>query len=82
MYVTHPNPNPSLSFLESRLGENAKISKTSLKISSWRVNECGENYVKVGEQLENTDSRFLLSYQDGEVDIAAKTRDIREFSFS
>ena len=79
MREPRPNPNPSLSFLESRLGENAKISKTSLKISSWRVNE---NYVKVGEQLENTDSRFLLSYQDGEVDIAAETRDIREFSFS
>lgn len=38
--------------------------------------------MKVGEQFENTDSQFLLSYQDGEVDIAAETRDIREFSFS
>lgn len=82
MYVPRSNLNPSLSFLESRLGENARISKTSLKICFWRVNKCGENYVKVGEQFENTDSWFLLSYQDGEVDIAAETRDIREFSFS
>lgn len=50
-----PQPNPDLG---SRQGENAKISRTSLKIGSWRVNKCAENCVKVGK---NTDSQLLLS---------------------
>lgn len=80
--LLHPSPTPTQPNLGGgRHGENANI-RTGLKIGFWRINKCGENCVKVGEQLGNIDSQVLLSYQEREGWCSYTNKGHGQFAFS